>query len=181
MFHNVFFYDSFVIWKWGVLFPVCTLYKKSIFLTSCVLHLFTCKTYILIFVPQFFIHSCYIFLFTQLRNKVVSIPILKMLFLQYNINVNVYYYYCMCSFSWYLLNYLFIGHSGFPGGSVVKNPPASTGGCRRYRRCSLDPWVRISPKEGNSNLLQYSCLENPMDRGGRWAVVHEVTKSFGHN
>jgi len=33
-----------------------------------------------------------------------------------------------------------------------------------------------SPKEGNGNLLQYSCLGNPMDRGTLWATVHGVTK-----
>ena len=32
--------------------------------------------------------------------------------------------------------------------------------------------------EGNSNLLQYSCLRNPMDRGARWAIVHGVEKSW---
>ena len=35
-----------------------------------------------------------------------------------------------------------------------------------------------SPEEGNSFPLQYSCLENPMDRGAWWAAVHEVTKSW---
>ena len=35
-----------------------------------------------------------------------------------------------------------------------------------------------SPGKGNSNLLQYSCLENPMDRGTRQATVHGVTKSW---
>ena len=34
-----------------------------------------------------------------------------------------------------------------------------------------------SPREGNGNPLQYSCLENPMERGTWWAKVHEVTKS----
>ncbi|CAM9918803.1 unnamed protein product [Rangifer tarandus platyrhynchus] len=34
-----------------------------------------------------------------------------------------------------------------------------------------------SPAEGNGNPLQYSCLENPMDRGAWWATVHGVTKS----
>ena len=32
--------------------------------------------------------------------------------------------------------------------------------------------------EGNSNLLQYSCLENPMDVGAWWATVHEIAKSW---
>ena len=36
--------------------------------------------------------------------------------------------------------------------------------------------LRRSPGEGNGNPLQYSCLGNPMDRGGWWARVHEVTK-----
>ena len=35
-----------------------------------------------------------------------------------------------------------------------------------------------SPEGGHSNPLQYSCLENPMDRGGWWATVHGVTKSL---
>ena len=34
-----------------------------------------------------------------------------------------------------------------------------------------------SPGEGNSNSLQYSCLENPMDGGAWWATVHGVSKS----
>ena len=34
-----------------------------------------------------------------------------------------------------------------------------------------------SPGEGNGNLLQYSCLEHPMDRGAWWATVHGLTKS----
>ena len=41
---------------------------------------------------------------------------------------------------------------------------------------SIPGWGR-SPGEGNDNPLQYSCLENPMDRGARWATVHGVTKS----
>ena len=45
-----------------------------------------------------------------------------------------------------------------------------------------ETWVQSlgqedSPGEGNGNLLQYSCLENPMDRGAWWATVHGVTKS----
>ena len=35
-----------------------------------------------------------------------------------------------------------------------------------------------SPGEGNGNPLQYSCLENPMDRGAWWATVHRVAKSW---
>ena len=42
---------------------------------------------------------------------------------------------------------------------------------------SIPGWGR-SPGEGNGNTLQYSCLENPMDRGAWWATVHGVTKSW---
>ena len=41
----------------------------------------------------------------------------------------------------------------------------------------LIPGSRRSSGEGNGNPLQYSCLENPMDRGAWWAIVHRVTKS----
>ena len=47
---------------------------------------------------------------------------------------------------------------GFPGGSVIKNPPANAGDA------GLIPGLRRSLGEGNSNPLQYSCLGNPMDR-----------------
>ena len=60
---------------------------------------------------------------------------------------------------------------GFPGGSVVKNPPANAGDV------GLIPESGRSPGEGNGNLLQYSCLRNPMDRGAWRAAVRGVTKS----
>ena len=59
---------------------------------------------------------------------------------------------------------------GFPGGSVVKNPPASAG------EAGSNPGSGRSPGEGNGNPLQYPCLENPMDRGAWWAAVHGVTE-----
>ena len=40
------------------------------------------------------------------------------------------------------------------------------------------PWLGRSLGEGNGNTFQYSCLENPMDRGDLWATVHGVTKSW---
>ena len=42
----------------------------------------------------------------------------------------------------------------------------------------LIPGLGRPPGEGSGNPLQYSCLENPMDRGAWWAAVHEVTKSW---
>ena len=59
---------------------------------------------------------------------------------------------------------------GFPGDSVVKNPPANAGDV------SLIPWLPRSPGEGNDNPLQYSCLGNSMDRGAWWATVPGVPK-----
>ena len=63
---------------------------------------------------------------------------------------------------------------GFPGGAVVKNPPANAGDARDGG--SIPGWGR-SPKVGNGNPLQYSCLENPLDRGAWWATVYRVAKS----
>ena len=39
------------------------------------------------------------------------------------------------------------------------------------------PGLGRSPEENNGNPLQYSCLENPRDRGASWATIHEVTKN----
>ena len=46
------------------------------------------------------------------------------------------------------------------------------------RRQGFNPWSRKFPWRGNGNSLQYSCLENSMDRGVWWAIVHGVTKSW---
>jgi len=51
---------------------------------------------------------------------------------------------------------------GFPGGAVVKNLPDNAG---NTRDTGSIPWLGRSPKEGNGNPFQYSCLENPMNRG----------------
>ena len=59
-------------------------------------------------------------------------------------------------------------------GTVIKNPPANAGDTRD---AVLIPGWRRSPGGGNGNLLQYSCLENPMDREAWWATVHGVTQS----
>ena len=63
---------------------------------------------------------------------------------------------------------------GFPGGTVVKNLPANAGDTRD---AGLIPMSGRCPEEGNGNSLQYSCLENSIDRGVWQAPVHEVTKS----
>ena len=49
--------------------------------------------------------------------------------------------------------------------------------CRRHR-CKFNPWVGEIPWRRNSNPLQYTCLENPMDRGAWQAIVHGVAKEL---
>ena len=46
------------------------------------------------------------------------------------------------------------------------------------RRCGVDPGLGRSPGEGNGYPLQYSCLENPTDRGAWRATVHGIAKSL---
>ena len=59
----------------------------------------------------------------------------------------------------------------FPGGSDSKASAHNVGDLGSI------PGLGRSPGEGNSNPLQYSCLENPMDGGAWWATVHGVAKS----
>ena len=63
----------------------------------------------------------------------------------------------------------------FLGGTVVKNPSANAGDIRDVGSI---PRLGKSSGEGNSNPLQYSCLENPMDREAWRASVHGVTESW---
>ena len=64
---------------------------------------------------------------------------------------------------------------GFSGGTSGKEPACQ---CRSRKRHGFDPWVREDPlEEGPGNPLQYSCLENPMNKGAWGATVHRVTKS----
>ena len=63
---------------------------------------------------------------------------------------------------------------GFSGGSVVKNPPANAGNTGDV---VLIPGSGRFPERGNGNPLQYSCLENPMNRGAWLGTVPRVVKS----
>ena len=58
---------------------------------------------------------------------------------------------------------------------MVKNPPASAGDIRDMGSI---PELGRCPGEGHGNPLQYTCLENPMDRGGWQATVRRVAKSL---
>ena len=60
---------------------------------------------------------------------------------------------------------------GFPGGSVGRESTCNAGDAGR---CEFDP--QVGRRHGNT--LQYSCLENPVDRGAWQTVVHRVTKSW---
>ena len=62
----------------------------------------------------------------------------------------------------------------FPGGANEAPSPAGKG---EIRDLGLIPGPGRSPGEGNGNPLQYSCLENPMDKGAWRATVQRVTKS----
>ena len=62
----------------------------------------------------------------------------------------------------------------FPRSSVGKVSACNAGDQ------GLIPWLRRSPGERNGNPLQYSCLENPMDRGTWQAIVHRVAR-VGHD
>ena len=57
----------------------------------------------------------------------------------------------------------------------VKNLPASA---EDVRDVGLIPGSRRSPGGGHGNPLQYSCLENPIDRGAWWVMIYRVTKSW---
>ena len=60
---------------------------------------------------------------------------------------------------------------GFPGGSESKESACNAGDL------GLISGLGRSPGEGNGYPLQYSCMEDSMDRGARWATVHVVIKS----
>ena len=61
---------------------------------------------------------------------------------------------------------------GFPGGSEVKASACNAGDLGSI------PGSGRSPGEGNGNPLQYSCLENPMNKGAWWATVRELAKNL---
>ena len=71
--------------------------------------------------------------------------------------------------------YLNTNNFGFPGGTLVKNPPASA---RDARDTGSIPVSGRSPGVGNGNSFQYSCLGNSVDRRAWWATVYGVAKSW---
>ena len=67
---------------------------------------------------------------------------------------------------------MFVIMLGFPGGSDGKESACNTG------LLSSITWLGISHEERNGQLLQYSCLENPMDGGSWQAMVHGVSEEL---
>ena len=63
----------------------------------------------------------------------------------------------------------------FPGGTSSKEPACQW---RRHKRQGSIPESGRSSGGGHGNPLQYSCLENPMDRGAWWATIHGVAKTM---
>ena len=70
------------------------------------------------------------------------------------------------------LIWLLLSISCFPGDTMVNNLPLNAG------EAGLIPGFGRSPGVGNGNTLQYSCLENSINRGIWWATVHGVAKSW---
>ena len=69
--------------------------------------------------------------------------------------------------------YPYLPFQCFPGSVLVKNLPACVGAARD---AGLMPELGRSPREGSGNPLQYSCLENPTNRGAFGITVHGVTE-----
>ena len=77
----------------------------------------------------------------------------------------------MLMFSYFSIEPFYFTLASFPGGSDGKESAYNAGDLGSI------PGLGRSPGEGNGNPLQYSCLENPMDRAACWATVNSVAKS----
>ena len=82
--------------------------------------------------------------------------------------------YCIqsCNEHGAFIQYLLCTFEGFPSGSVVKTLPDNAGDVDSI------PGLGTSPGGGDGHPLQYSCLENPMNKGASWATVHRVPKKW---
>ena len=79
-------------------------------------------------------------------------------------------------YNWkHYISFKYARYVGFPGGSVVKNLPANAGDTRDT---GLIPGSGRCPEVENGNPLQYSCLENPVDKGAWQVTVRGVAKSW---
>ena len=76
----------------------------------------------------------------------------------------------------FIINLFYTSFRGFPGERMVKNQMIKNLPAMQEMRVQ-SPGLEDTPRERNCNPLQYSCLENPMDRGACGATVHGVAKS----
>ena len=88
---------------------------------------------------------------------------------------NLWYFVIATYWTKAVWNHLVSPNLSFPGSSVVKNLPTNTGAAGDV---GSFPWLERSCGVGNSNPLQYSCLENTMDRAAWHYIVHGVAKSW---
>ena len=84
------------------------------------------------------------------------------------------YIYTHIHISFYFYPYIATYMQAFQVVLVIKKPPANEGD---LREAGSIPGLGRSPGGGHGNPLQYSCLENLIDKGAWWATVHEVAKS----
>ena len=84
------------------------------------------------------------------------------------------YFFKLEGAGWNDLSFIMDALGGFPSGASDKEPTCQWRRCKRHR---FDPWVREDPLEWGMATHSYLCLENPMDRGAWWAIVHGVAKS----
>ena len=135
------------------------------------------------FFSTYHIYSINIYLYWQLLNKVlkVLIKIKKKSVTLYMMDVNKIYHdkslpHILNTLFYQLSNiqYSNINHYHYHRWHSGKNHTCQ---CRRRKRLWFDPWIKKIPGGGHGNPLQYSCLENSMDRGAQRAKVHRVAQS----
>ena len=96
----------------------------------------------------------------------LSLPTLQSSFLHF------FWYICILTHVYFYINTQTCTYTwGFPTGTDSKESACNAGDLGSILGSGR------SPREGNGNLLQYFCLENPMDRGAWWAIVRGVAKS----
>ena len=95
------------------------------------------------------------------------------LFCKFCFRLHIWDFIWYLSFSVWLISLSMINCRSL--GSTRSKEPACQ--CRRRNILEFDSWLGRSPEGKHSNLLKYSCLENPMDRGAWQATVHQVAKS----
>ena len=89
---------------------------------------------------------------------------------EFNFTLNLFFCLIICLFWSFYCGKIHITRASLVA-QTVKNR-------QQCGRPGLDPWVRKIPGGGHGNPLQYSCLENPMDRGAWQAKVHGMAKSW---